>query len=197
MYNDFWMSWHTQDLLNDPKTIDDIIQQLQGHVQKLEQMRAAGVTLVEEEEDGSVELHTDDPTVAANLGFCQYEVFLPRDECPECAVEIGEVHRLDCNCSECPNCGQMRLNCGLTRGEDRLPFTGYLAGEAEAEELGWYVRRVGDAEVVSCDADDPGAFLDTQRVLDQGRWDRDAECFVIDEQASRLKSKKESCECGR
>ncbi|MBY0527799.1 MAG: hypothetical protein K2R98_30660 [Gemmataceae bacterium] len=108
-------------------------------------------------------------------------------ECPDCGVQIGELHRLKCDVEPCPYCGQQLLSCEhffLGTGapppdSDRIPWSGEWPGVAEAREFGWYSRRNPDGPGwVPCQQGEPGASPDLCRLCTEARWDRNQKRWV-------------------
>jgi hypothetical protein len=61
--------------------------------------------------------------------------------CPDCGVEPGHQHRVNCDIEMCSVCGEQRLQCemvGGCAGHDRgfSRWTGFWPGEPEAALLG-------------------------------------------------------------
>src|SRR5262245_10804319 len=103
------------------------------------------------------------------------------DDCPDCGVSSGEVHRTGCDVEQCPYCGRQLISCGCRRRpplDDRLPWTGLWPGVAECREFGWFARLVPGKGWVPCDAGDEGAIEDLNHLHAEARWDRKAKRFV-------------------
>ncbi len=113
------------------------------------------------------------------------------DQCPDCKVRIGEQHLADCLVAICIISGQQRalhgelpdlpVPAGLpvdldvhTCGSD--VWTGRLHGVVEAVAYGLWVRPATADESaltegwVPCEAGEPGAVPDLDRLARTGRW---------------------------
>lgn len=54
-----------------------------------------------------------------------YDDWKPAFHCPECGVQSGSYHHLDCELEICPNCGDQLVDCSCTPGvldETELPY---------------------------------------------------------------------------
>jgi len=99
-----------------------------------------------------------------------------REHCPDCGVTIGEFHHEGCDIEPCPLCGLQYDGCDCKPSEvyaaERVRFAGYCAGEAECVEYGMFIKLLPDKSGhVSCSADDDGAYLDYNRLFEEGAWD--------------------------
>jgi hypothetical protein len=57
--------------------------------------------------------------------------------CPDCAVEPGQLHKDNCDVERCSVCGGQRLSCGCEGHNKQFArWTGLWPGEAEAKFLG-------------------------------------------------------------
>jgi hypothetical protein len=104
------------------------------------------------------------------------------DCCPECGVDAGRVHRSGCDIEQCPYCGGQLISCLCRRKpplDDRMPWSGLWPGVLECREFGWYARLVPGSGWVSCDAAEPGATEDLNRLHVEATWDRWQKRFVI------------------
>lgn len=102
-----------------------------------------------------------------------------RATCPDCGVEIGTPHDINCDVARCLVTGGQRLSCDNHRdrtdcGEDI--WTGKWPGVMECEEFGWY-SIFTDRGWQSCTKDTPGATADLNRLADEGVWDVTANRF--------------------
>lgn len=108
------------------------------------------------------------------------------DTCPDCGVGPGELHADGCDVERCPYCGCQLGSCFCPASDqgvpddDRMPWTGEWPGVAECREFGWYAKRVEGKGWVPCEADEPGACEDLNRLHDpkEARWDRANKRFV-------------------
>lgn len=57
--------------------------------------------------------------------------------CPDCAVEPGQPHLVNCDVEKCSTCGDQRFNCNCKK-HDKLfaRWTGVWPGALESEALG-------------------------------------------------------------
>lgn len=109
------------------------------------------------------------------------------DECPDCGVAVGEAHIRHCDVPRCRICGGQRFSCeldGIHRTAVPVRWTGQWPGDVECQEWGWFSKFVSDpsdpdgprGEWVECDADDPDAGPDLDRLALEGargnlKWD--------------------------
>jgi len=105
--------------------------------------------------------------------------------CPDCGVEVGKIHRPDCDVERCPNCGSQMLSCGCLGSEtrkwikkNRMPWTGVWPGTEECREFGWYAKLVLGMGWVPCGADEPGANPDLNRLHVEAVWNKKKKKFV-------------------
>lgn len=98
--------------------------------------------------------------------------------CPDCGVPVGELHVPGCDVEQCPHCGLQLLTCawgnaGLdfeaTKSSARLPWSGWVTGEAECAEFGWCVRG-GAQGWERCSPDHPNAFPNLSRLYSEAVW---------------------------
>ena len=82
--------------------------------------------------------------------------------CPDCGVGSGD------------HCGEQLLVCEHEAPLDaRLIWAGCWPGEGDCAEQGWYIRfDRGKGRYVHCDADDPDAQPDLNRLRIEYQWDR-------------------------
>ena len=97
-----------------------------------------------------------------------------REECPECATPIGEVHMEGCDVSRCLVTGRQELSChGLDHNhdEDNVDrWTGLWPGDAECIAWGWYAKFEPGLGWRPTTADDPQGAPDLNR-LAVCKWD--------------------------
>lgn len=103
-----------------------------------------------------------------------------RASCPDCGVGIGKLHEAGCDVERCPDCGRQAISCdcGGAFIHPRLPWSGHWPGDLECREFGWWARLVAGRGWVSCDATDPGARPDLNRLAVDAEWDANAGRFV-------------------
>ncbi len=107
-------------------------------------------------------------------------------QCPQCGVNPGELHVAGCDVERCPYCGIQLGSCCCSASEegvpddDRMAWTGEWPGVAECREFGWYAKLVEGKGWVRCEADDPDACEDLNRLHDpnEARWDRESKRFI-------------------
>jgi hypothetical protein len=112
--------------------------------------------------------------------------------CPRCGVAAGELHTLGCAMEQCLHCGGQLLRCFIMGpyeaiealpwpppDEDRIPWSGEWPGVAECHEFQWYARRNPDgAGWLPCNADEPVARPDLNRLHSDATWSREAKRFT-------------------
>jgi hypothetical protein len=67
--------------------------------------------------------------------------------CPDCGVEPGERHLLNCDVERCSVCGRQKYSCDC-EGHDKefSKWTGIWPGKAESEYLGIDLNEFHDKE---------------------------------------------------
>jgi hypothetical protein len=103
------------------------------------------------------------------------------DRCPHCGVQPGDYHRTGCDIEQCPYCGGQLVSCDCGRMpplDDRMPWAGVWPGVTECWEFGWYARLMPGEGWMSCQADEPGAAEDLNRLHAEAVWDRADKRFV-------------------
>jgi hypothetical protein len=103
--------------------------------------------------------------------------------CPGCGVAPGSFHLCGCDIERCAGCGGQRLQCelaGAHRSDCRLPWTGERPGVAECREFGWYAKLMPGQGWMRCQAEEPGAVPDLNRLHDpaEAEWDPLSAGFV-------------------
>jgi len=100
--------------------------------------------------------------------------------CPDCGVPPREQHQPGCDVERCANCGEQRISCDCE--EHALPsikWTCIYPGEMECREFGWYAKLIPGSGWVSCEADDPRASEDLNRLAIDAVWNREAGRFMM------------------
>lgn len=108
------------------------------------------------------------------------------DTCPKCGVAPDQLHAFGCDVERCPYCGGQLFSCLCPASDngvpddDRMAWTGEWPGVAECREFGWYAKRVEGKGWVRCQAGEPDACEDLNRLYDpqEARWDRKKKRFV-------------------
>jgi hypothetical protein len=59
-----------------------------------------------------------------------------------------------------------------------MPWTGLLPGAVECREYGLWSKLIPDRGWVPCQADDPGAYEDINRLVAESNWDRERRQWV-------------------
>ena len=93
--------------------------------------------------------------------------------CPDCGVEPGAAHKGGCDVERCPECGMQRLGCGCITELEDLPWTGEWPGRAEARELGLWCKWDWSRGWVTCEATDPNAQPDLNRLYGECKWNKE------------------------
>ncbi|MCX4666405.1 M48 family metallopeptidase [Streptomyces sp. NBC_01381] len=109
---------------------------------------------------GRLAIPTIDPRIQLNP--------TPTDRCPDCATPPGTLHADRCDIARCAITGFQRAHChpGSTCN---TVWDGHMPGEAECTEYGFYCRPTPDG-YEPCNADDPGAMHDFNRLYRECRW---------------------------
>lgn len=100
----------------------------------------------------------------------------PPEPCPICDRPQGEIHVTGCEIETCARCGYQRIGCecGPVRQiYPRIPWGGEHHAAQFARAFGWYSKWVTGKGHVQCEASDPAAAPDLNRVLgfSVARWD--------------------------
>ena len=105
-------------------------------------------------------------------------------DCPDCGVKVGRLHKPHCDVERCPSCGNQLLSCfdcgAAAKRTRRMPWSGEWPGDAECREFGWFAKftKAGWQE---CEADDPEAEPDLNKLgAPHAKWDVDAQRWVRD-----------------
>ncbi|SHN09049.1 YgjP-like metallopeptidase domain-containing protein [Streptomyces yunnanensis] len=93
--------------------------------------------------------------------------------CPDCSAPPGTFHADRCDIARCAHTGLQRAHCHPGNTCNTI-WTGQIPGQAECTEYGFYCRPApGGYE--PCNADDPDAMHDFNRLYRKCRWDRAAQ----------------------
>ncbi|MBK3575938.1 DUF45 domain-containing protein [Streptomyces sp. MBT65] len=92
----------------------------------------------------------------------------PTDHCPDCSAPPGTLHADRCDIARCAITGFQRAHCHPGNTCNTV-WTGELPGEPECTEYGYYCRPTPDG-YEPCNADDPGAMHDFNRLYRECRW---------------------------
>lgn len=115
--------------------------------------------------------------------------------CPDCNVEVGEVHTDHCDIETCPECGTQRMSCGCTSELPAIPWKGKCEYVVAADEYGLYCYEdsagYGKPEMnyghIPCSKDHPEAHLDLNRVGDDCTWDKGQQKWVMQSEPEGLR----------
>ncbi|GGX51047.1 YgjP-like metallopeptidase domain-containing protein [Streptomyces noursei] len=99
------------------------------------------------------------------------------DHCPDCSTPPGTLHTDRCTVARCARTGLQRSNCHPNINCSTI-WTGQFPGEAECTEYGFYCRPTPDG-YEPCNAEDPNAMYDFNRLYRQCRWDPTAQRMFL------------------
>lgn len=102
------------------------------------------------------------------------------NSCPDCGAITGTLHFTLCDTARCLETGHQRLTCaeGHDCGKDR--WEGRPSGSPECIKFGLYARFT-ERRWVPCEAGDPGAMPDYNRLADspaEFTWSRENKRWV-------------------
>jgi hypothetical protein len=103
------------------------------------------------------------------------------DNCPDCGVPPGNHHKVGCDIEQCPYCGGQLISydCeSMPPLDDRMSWAGVWPGVAKCREFGWYAKLVPGKGWLPCQADEPGAVADLNRLHGEAVWDRIEKSFI-------------------
>jgi hypothetical protein len=103
-------------------------------------------------------------------------------DCPDCGVEPGAIHNKGCDVEQCARCGGQRLGCGCRKlRSTKSRWTGIWPGVEECHQYGFFALLGHEGEGwIPCGPNEPGAQPDINRLVTEGRWDRENQRFVVD-----------------
>ena len=105
-----------------------------------------------------------------------------RQKCPDCGVNIGELHKSSCDIETCPDCGGQMLSCDCAHGVTqypRIPWMGERPATIACRKLNWYAKTVREIlGWVSCDKEDTGATEDLNRLYVATVWDPAQQTYI-------------------
>ncbi len=115
--------------------------------------------------------------------------------CPDCGVEIGEVHLDGCDVERCLRCGGQKLSCGCKKREltstPRQVWSGEWPGLKECRELNlWCKSNPNGVGWVKCDRNDPEATEDLNALSVECFWDRKTMSWQLKGVVSKLKGER-------
>lgn len=105
--------------------------------------------------------------------------------CNDCQANPGDAHDEGCDVARCMLTGQQRIQCDECRhcntcthtSCDPDIWTGEWPGLAECREYGWWCYfgpDYGEQGWIRCEADNPRAREDLNRLVAEGTWDPEA-----------------------
>ncbi|MFE4869592.1 YgjP-like metallopeptidase domain-containing protein [Streptomyces sp. NPDC056682] len=97
--------------------------------------------------------------------------------CPDCSAPPGALHADRCDIARCAITGFQRAHCHPGNTCNTV-WTGHFPGEPECTEYGFYCRPTPDG-YEPCNADDPGAMHDFNRLYRECRWDPSTQCMTL------------------
>jgi hypothetical protein len=103
--------------------------------------------------------------------------------CHDCGARPGQEHAAGCDVERCAYCGMQALSCDCSAAQvkslPRQKWTGEWPGEADCRDFGWFSKwdptRPG---WVTCEATDPDASPDLNRLVTEATWNRTLGRFV-------------------
>ncbi|MEU9120002.1 YgjP-like metallopeptidase domain-containing protein [Streptomyces sp. NPDC048506] len=101
----------------------------------------------------------------------------PNDNCPDCSAPPGTLHADRCDIARCAFTGRQRAHCHPGNTCNTV-WTGQIPGQAECTEYGFYCRP-GPGGYEPCNADDPDAMQDFNRLYRECRWDPAAQRMIL------------------
>ncbi|MFH8405353.1 YgjP-like metallopeptidase domain-containing protein [Streptomyces sp. NPDC018019] len=101
----------------------------------------------------------------------------PNGTCPACSAPRGALHSAHCDIARCALTGRQRGNCHPAELCNTV-WTGQYPGEAECAEYGFYYRH-GPNGYEPCNADDPDAHHDLNRLYSECHWDIATQRMVL------------------
>ncbi|MGW6021314.1 YgjP-like metallopeptidase domain-containing protein [Streptomyces sp. NPDC055099] len=101
----------------------------------------------------------------------------PAERCPDCSAPPGTLHADRCDIARCAITGFQRAHCHPDNTCNTV-WTGHIPGEPECTEYGFYCRPTPDG-YEPCNADDPGAMHDFNRLYRECHWDPSAQRMTL------------------
>ncbi|MFH9425199.1 YgjP-like metallopeptidase domain-containing protein [Streptomyces sp. NPDC017529] len=101
----------------------------------------------------------------------------PNAACPVCSTPPGALHADHCDIARCALTGRQRDTCHPAN-VCNTTWTGQYPGIAECTEYGFYYRH-GPNGYEPCNADDPDAHHDLNRLYAECRWDIATQRMVL------------------
>lgn len=114
---------------------------------------------------------------------------IPIQNCHDCGAKPGRYHSPGCDVERCPECGGQLLSCGcydeMPPKKNRSPWTGVWPGHEECIEYGFFCKRGPPKHPQAllgwyiCNADDPEATPDLNRLVMECIWDKKKRKWVL------------------
>ncbi|WP_449475347.1 YgjP-like metallopeptidase domain-containing protein [Streptomyces abikoensis] len=104
---------------------------------------------------------------------------VPADACPACSALRNTFHAGYCTSALCARTGRQRRDCGHDGPACNTLWTGERPGLAECTEYGFFCRLTPGQGYEPCNADDPDAEPDFNRLYRECIWDIPTQRMVL------------------